>query len=253
MKFKLLVLVLFISKIGYSQSKQLDDYKISNINNVIRFFKQKNIDKISSIIAFPLHREYPIPSIKNEKEFKQRFNEIFDKTLIDKIASSTNKQWLEVGWRGIMLDHGDVWINSDGEKIIAVNYQTDFEKKLKKDLIDNEKENLYISLKNFERPIYKIKTKKYLIRIDELSNDKYRYASWKIGKKESSNPDIILNNGILEFQGSGGYHIITFLNGHYTYKVYIDIIGIHNTPNITLEVGKDGKTMLTENGTLVTE
>src|SRR5690606_40506133 len=62
-------------------------------------------------------------------------------------------------------------------------------------------------------------SKNYLIRIDELTNDNYRYASWKIGEKESSKPDIIIDNGKLKFEGSGGNHVIIFTNDEYTYKV----------------------------------
>ena len=237
----------------FDDNEQLEEYKIDSINNVITLFKEKNIDKISNKIDFPLYREYPIPPIKDKEEFRKRFSEVFDEILIDKIANSKIEQWSEVGWRGIMLDNGIVWMaNSDG-MITAVNYQSKFEKKLMKDLIDKEKENLYISLKTFEKPIYKIKTKKYLIRIDQLTNEKYRYASWKISEKESSKPDIILDNGELDFQGSGGNHVITFINGNYTYKVYRNIIGEENSPDITLEIEKNGQIILTEDGTLIIE
>jgi hypothetical protein len=231
----------------------LDDYKIDSVKNVIVLFKEKNIDKISNKISFPLYREYPIPPIKDKEEFRQRFSEVFDKILIDKIANSKIEQWSEVGWRGIMLDNGVLWMaNSDGI-ITAVNYQSDFEKKLRKELIVKDRENLQVSLKTFENLTYKIKTKKYLIRIDELINGKYRYASWKIGEKESSKPDIIIENGDWEFEGSGGNHVITFVNGNYTYKVYRNIIGEDNSPDITLDIEKDGQTVLTEDGTLIIE
>jgi hypothetical protein len=150
-----------------------------------------------------------------------------------------------------MLDNGVVWIESYDGKITAVNYQSNFEKKLKKDLIEKERESVHTSLKAFESPIYKIKTKKYLIRIDKLSDSKYRYASWKIGEQESSKPDLILKNGQLEFEGSGGNSVITFSNGNYKYKVYRNIIGEDNSPDITLEVEKNGQTILTEDGTLI--
>ena len=243
--------MLLASNLGYSQSEKLDDYKVANINNVIALFKQKNIDKISNIISFPLSREYPIPSIKDKKEFRKRFNEVFDKTLVVMIANSKIDQWSEVGWRGIMLNNGVVWIESYDGIITAVNYQSDFEKKLRKDLIAKEKANLHISLKTFESPTYKIKTKNYLIRIDKLSDYKYRYSSWKINEIESSKPNIILNNGELEFEGSGGNHVITFSNANYTYKVYRNILGEDNSPDITLEIEKEGKTILTQDGTLI--
>lgn len=120
-----------------------------------------------------------------------------------------------------------------------------------KNLIDKQKENLHSSLKTFEIPTYKIKTKNYLIRIDELVNYKYRYASWKIGAKETSQPDIILENGELEFQGSGGNHVIYFVERDYTYKVYRNIIGDDDMTDITLEVEKGGKIILTEDGELI--
>lgn len=235
----------------FTQEK-LDDDKIDSIENVIALFKTGNIDKISNKIDFPLYREYPIPSIKNKEEFKQRFNEVFDKTLIDKIVNSKIEQWSEVGWRGIMLDNGVLWMANSGV-ITSVNYQSDFEKKLRQDLITKDKQNLYDSLKTFESPTYKIMTKNYLIRIDELTNDNYRYASWKIGEKESSKPDIIIDNGKLKFEGSGGNHVIIFTNEDYTYKVYRNIIGEENSPDITLEIEKNNKTILTEDGTLTIE
>ena len=235
------------------KQEKLDDYKIDSIENVIELFKTENIDKISSKIDFPLSREYPIPSIKNKEEFKQRFSEVFDKILIDKIVSSKIEQWSEVGWRGIMLDNGILWMaNSDGV-ITSVNYQSDYEKKLRQDLIVKDKQNLHVSLKTFESSTYKIKTKNYLIRIDEITNNKYRYASWKIGEKEFSKPDIIIDNGEWEFEGSGGNHVITFINENYTYKIYRNIIREENSPDITLEIEKDDKMILTEDGTLIIE
>lgn len=113
-------------------NEKLADDKIESINNVIELFKSNNFDKISDIISFPLERQYPIPSIKNKNEFNKRFSEVFDKILIDKITNLKIEQWSEVGWRGIMLDNGVLWMaNSDGI-ITAVNYQSDFEKKLRK-------------------------------------------------------------------------------------------------------------------------
>lgn len=234
-------------------NQKIDDYKIESINNVIAIFKEKNIDRISSIISFPLYRQYPIPQIKDKEDFKKRFNEVFDQILIDKIGNSKIEQWSEVGWRGIMLENGVLWMaNSDG-MITSVNYQSDFERKLRQDLITKDKQNLHVSLQTFESPTYKIKTKNYLIRIDELTNYEYRYASWKIDEKETSKPSIILNKGELDFEGSGGNHVITFVNGHYIYKVYRNIIGEENSPDITIYIEKDGQNILTEDGTLIIE
>lgn len=244
------------SQISYQSrltAAPIEGSKADSIKKVIALFKEGDIDKIAEKIAFPLQREYPIPDINNKDEFKQRFAEVFDKVLIDKIVNSKMEQWSEMGWRGIMLDNGILWMgNSDGV-ITAVNYQSDFEKKLRQDLIEKDKQSVHVSLQSFKEPIYKIKTNNYLIRIDELNNSEYRYASWKIGKKESSKPDIVLKNGEWLSQGSAGNHVVIFTNGNYIYKVYRNIIGEANTPDFTLEVEKDGKKILNESGSFLVE
>lgn len=232
---------------------ELKDYEIDSIKAVITLFKEKDIDRISNKISYPLYRQYPIPPVKDKEEFKKRFSEIFDQILIDKITNSKISQWSEVGWRGIMLELGDLWMaNSDGV-ITTVNYQSDFEKKLRTNLIAKDKDNLHVSLKNFQSPVYKIRTNKYLIRIDELSNNNYRYASWKVDKRETSKPDMVLNNGQWEHLGTGGNHVIAFVSGIYTYKVYRNIIGKDNSPDITLEIEKNGEIILRADGTLIIE
>jgi hypothetical protein len=58
----------------------------------------------------------------------------------------------------------------------------------------------------------------------------------------------------LDFQGSGGNHVIIFTNGNYIYKVYRNIIiGEESTPDITLEIEENGKIILHQNGILIRE
>ncbi|MDF2515473.1 MAG: hypothetical protein K0R59_769 [Sphingobacterium sp.] len=253
MKFSFLIILLLTYSIGYAQHTEINVSKKARISHIISLFKQKNFHDISTIIKYPLKRENPIPDIKNPREFEQRSHEIFDQTLIDLIAGSTTEQWTEVGWRGIMLDHGTVWIDSDLGEITAINYQSPVEKQLKQTLIQQQKDHIHHSLKEFKNPVYTIRTKKYRIRIDELTNGKYRYASWKIGSKENAQPDIILNNGELDFNGSGGNHVITFTNRNYNYKVYRNILAEKNAAAITLDVEKDKRKILSQRGTLIAD
>lgn len=250
MKFRFLFLIVLMYHLGHAQNADLDASKKAKINHIISLFKKNNRADISNYINYPLRREYPIPDIKNKKEFQQRFGEVFDQILINRIAHSTLSQWSEVGWRGIMLDNGTLWIDSYEGKIAAVNYESPFEKNLRNKLIEKERESVHSSLKKFKLPVYKLKTEHYLIRIDELSDGKYRYASWKKGSKESSQPDIILNNGELDFLGSGGNHVIIFSSGNYIYKIFRNIIAEENGSDVSLEVEKDGKAILTQNGIL---
>lgn len=251
MKFKIILFLYLVGNLAGAQKQKLDDYKIQAINTIIKLARQRNVDGISKIITFPLNREYPIPSIKNEKEFKTRFNQIFDETLLNTIAHSKISQWSEVGWRGIMLDNGTMWIDTEGN-IIAVNYQTDFEKKFKAKLIAQQKKQLHPSLQIFSKPIYTFQTKKHRIRIDELKNGDFRYTSWKVNASESTKPELVLLKGKRDFLGSGGNHVFTFSNGIYTYKVYRNSIGADDDPDVLLEVVKGNKTILSEGGTLLT-
>lgn len=243
-----------VGRAGGPIDEKPDGIDTAGIKGIVALFKEKDIAKISDIIRFPLYREYPIPPIKDKEAFRKRFREIFDDKLINKIVTAQPGQWSEMGWRGIMLDEGSIWLADANGPITAVNYQSDFEKKWRKDLMDRDKEKLHPSLKTFESPTYKIKTKNYLIRIDELKNGTYRYASWKTkGDTVPERPDIILSNGSLKYEGSGGNHTITFTRENYTYRVYRNIIGEENAPDIRITVAQDGRTILKEDGVLIFE
>jgi hypothetical protein len=231
---------------AFGQNSELKKEQIQSIQKLINVFKTKNKTKIADLISYPLRREYPLKDVKDKNDFIQRFDDIFDKEFVEHVAKSKMKDWSQVGWRGIMLDDGALWID-DEAKIMTVNYQSAKEKELLANAIQADKNQLAKSLQNFEKPVYLIFTKNYKIRIDETKEGIYRYAAWKI-KNVKSDPDIIIENGVLEFQGSGGNHTITFKNHDYTYVVSIIEIGTADDPDATLEVLKDDKIILSEDG-----
>ena len=228
------------------QSSELKKEQTQSIQKLINTFKTKNKTRIADLIYYPLRREYPLKDVNDKHDFIQRFDDIFDKEFLDRVSNSKIHDWSEVGWRGIMLDNGTLWLDDDG-KIVTVNYQSPREKQLLINAIQVDKNQLPESLQNFEKPHYLIFTKNYKIRIDEKSEGVYRYAAWKI-KNQKNEPDLIIENGVLEFQGSGGNHTITFKNNGYTYIVSINILGAEDTSDATLEVSKQDKTLLTEDG-----
>jgi len=230
----------------FGQNNGLKKEQIQSIQKLINTFKAKDKAKIADLISYPLRRQYPLKDVQNKNDLIKRFDDIFDKDFLDKVAKSKISDWSEVGWRGIMLDDGALWINDDG-KIVTVNYQSSKEKQLLVNAIQADNNQLPKSLQDFEKPAYLIFTKNYKIRIDEKAEGIYRYAAWKI-KNVKSEPDIIIENGVMEFQGSGGNHTITFKNNGYTYVVSINVIGTADDPDATLEVLKDDKTILSEEG-----
>ncbi len=231
-------------------AQNLDSIKTAKIQTLIYLFGNREIEEISNIVKYPLKREYPIPPITNREEFKKRFDQIFDQEIINIISQSKTEQWTSMGYRGIMLDRGTLWLDLEGN-IIALNYESDFEQQQLKSIIEQDKANLYPSLKDFKLPIYKIETKNYLLRIDQLDDNTYRYASWGKGKNESQKPNLILYNGKMEIQGSGGNHTFTFVSGRYKYMIYRNIIGIDKTPEINLIVKKNTRIILNEDGCIL--
>lgn len=138
--------------------------------SLVAAFSTNSREAISKLVKYPLSREYPLPDINNEKEFLQRFDQIFDKDLKTKIVnSSITNDWSAVGWRGIMLDQGLLWMDYDGT-IIGVNYQSEAERRLRNELIEKEKKSLCPSLRVFEEPVLVGVTDKFIIRIDDLGN-----------------------------------------------------------------------------------
>ena len=151
-----------------------------------------------------------------------------------------------MGWRGIMLLNGEVWLNSTGE-LIAVNYQSEFEKKRKEELIAVQKNSLHESLRNFKCPVCILETSKYRIRIDDMGNEKFRYASWKLQQSMSEKPELVILNGKVEFDGSGGNHSFIFKTGEYIYECGIVEMGEDDAPPAYLSITKGEKEIFSQN------
>ncbi|NMF48895.1 hypothetical protein HHL01_12000 [Pseudoalteromonas arctica] len=213
---------------------------------VIAAFADHDKPAIAALIRYPLKRRYPIPDIKNEAEFINRFDEVFNDELVAVIASSKiDTDWEKVGWRGIMLNNGVMWVDTGG-KIIGINTQNAKEQTLAKSLIEQGKQSLHASINTFEKPVLDWKTANYHVRVDDLGEHNFRYAVWGINKKPSDKPDMVLLNGDITFEGSGGNHHYTFKNGRYSYVLQVTIIGCDTSPPGWLEVYKDDERLLSE-------
>lgn len=237
---------LFLSLMFSANSFALEQQYQQPIVDLIKAFKNHDKAAISSHIRYPLSRTYPVPDINNEAELVERFDDVFDETLIKQIVDSNiDTDWDKVGWRGIMLNSGVVWVDTDG-KIIGINYQTAKEQLQAKNLIAADKQALHPSINTFVEPILDWQTAKYRIRIDDLGDGNFRYVSWSIDKKTSDKPDIVLLKGEIEFEGSGGNHSYTFKNGRYSYILQVTVIGCDTSPPGWLEVYKDDKRILSQ-------
>lgn len=237
-----LILIAFFLKSAAALEKNHTEYQ--KISKIIETFKTGNKNKIVTLIKYPLVRPYPVPKIKDEQEMMDRFAEIFDKALINSIINSDIKSdWNQVGWRGISFN-GALWV--DAGKIYVVNYRTDLEIKIANEIIQNKKVALHSSIKDFISPELEWDTKNYHIRVDKMNSNSFRYAVWKKDVPTSSKPDLVILNGIIEHEGTGGSHRYVFNNNRYSYLVNVIRMGREDSPSGRLQVLKGDKIILTE-------
>ncbi|WDF63479.1 hypothetical protein [Flavobacterium sp. KACC 22763] len=248
--FKILLTILvFNSSFLIAQDLKPEYQKF--ISKFILEVKNSDKEAIAKRIKFPFKREYPIPLVKDKADFVKRYNQIFDKVLIEKITKSDPaKDWSEVGWRGIMLNQGDLWIDTDG-RIISINHQSDEEVKIKNSLIAAQKKNVNASISNFKEPVAILETSKFRIRIDDLGNNNYRYVSWGIKNKMTDTPDLVIEKGVFVADGTGGNHHYEFKKGNFKYECHFTVLGEKNSAPAALMVYQSGKEILSQDAKIV--
>lgn len=248
--FKLLLTILVFSS-SFLNAQDLKPEYQKFISKFILEVKSNDKEAIANRVKFPFKREYPIPPVKDKADFIKRYNQIFDKVLIEKIVKSNPaKDWSEVGWRGIMLNQGDLWIDTDG-RIISINHQSEEELKLKNSKISEQKKNVNPSLSNFKEPVAILETSKFRIRIDDLGNDNYRYASWSIKNKMTDIPDLVIEKGTFHADGTGGNHHYEFKKGNFRYECHFIVLGEKGSAPAMLIVYQSEKEILSQDAKIV--
>lgn len=123
---------------------------------------------------------------------------------------------------------------------------------------NNVDRNLGITSKNsteFQQKVPKtviIKTKKFKIRIDQQPNGKYLYQSWPANAKITSKPSMIISDGQIVPDGSGGNYYYEFTNKGYTYHVWRNYLTEGTMPPYTLMVSdQNGKTIVDQGAQVV--
>ncbi|MBL0736246.1 hypothetical protein JI750_05080 [Flavobacterium sp. GN10] len=251
MKTFKIVLTILVFNSSFLIAQDLKPEYQKFISKFIQEVKAGDKEAIAKRIKFPFKREYPIPSVKDKADFIKRYNQIFDMVLIEKISKSDPaKDWSEVGWRGIMLNRGDMWIDIDG-RIISINHQSDEELKMKNSLIAAQKKEVNTSLSNFKEPVAILETSKFRIRIDDLGNNNYRYASCSIKKKMTDAPDLVIENGVFFADGTGGNHHYEFKKGNFKYECHFIVLGEKNSAPAALLVYQSGKEILSQDAKIV--
>ncbi len=239
-----------------AMAKPVDEIGASIVQNFIDVVKTDNAAQIARYVQYPMHRSNPIPQVVNEQDFIKRYEMIFDDELKKNIIESKVEDWSKMGWRGIMLHNGLLWLDDEG-KMIALNHTSIKEDEYAIEITKHEREKLYPALRQFYLNKYIFETEMGHGRIDDMADDLvdseeiYRYTFWNKGRDISEKPDIIIDNGTVEYHGTANNTYYIFKNGAYTYQFEVTYVGHIDTPPYALVVLKDDKEIATYSATLL--
>jgi len=98
-----------------------------------------------------------------------------------------------------------------------------------------------------------IKTKKFKIKIDLQPNGNYLYQSWGVNGKVTSKPSMIISNGELIPDGTGGNYYYEFSNNGYTYQIWRNYLtdSAKKAPYTLMVTDQNGKTVVNQDGYVV--
>lgn len=231
---------------GISAGSDLQPETLTAIRGFISVIEEADASGVAGYVYFPLQRKYPLPPVRDESEFVERFDEIFDEDLREAVAESeVESDWRQVGWRGVMLNNGQLWMDTAG-KITSINYESQKEAARRRELIDAQRQSLHPSIRQFTTPVLTWETKSFRIRLDLLGGGNLRYAAWPIETAIEAEPSLVLENGERESLGNGGNHFYTFRNGNYRYQLKVHDLRSDSTPAGMLEVYKGNELLLSE-------
>jgi len=98
-----------------------------------------------------------------------------------------------------------------------------------------------------------IKTKKFKVRIDKQPNGNYLYQSWGANTKITAKPAMIISNGELIPDGSGGNYYFEFNNNGTIYQVWRNYLtaSAKKAPYTLVVIDQNGKTIVNQDAQIV--
>lgn len=203
---------------------------------------------MSQWVRYPLSRNYPLRPVVDAKDCMARFAELLPAPFLEEIADSSDDDWQQVGWRGIMFDGGRMWLD-DQQRMRALNESSAAEVARRNAIIERDRNALAASLQDYAEPILRWQTKSYRIRIDRMRDGGLRYTSWRRGSPLHAKPDLQLLHGMHEFDGSGGNHHYEWHQGKQSYRCVITLLGSGESVPFELEVRRGEEVLQAEAGT----
>ena len=230
-KFLLLIACFLVINVSIANNNIEDNQ--NKISQIVQKFKDAvktdNPKIIAEYIEYPYVRKNPLPAIENKEDFINNYEMLFDDELKQAINDSKLEDWDDVGWHGIMLYRGMLWLSEDG-KLKATNYYTDKAKEFIAKWYENDEKTIYEPLQKYDENIGIFITDTKLGRIDKINTDEYynsqyRLALWDKNGKMSDKPEILISDGKVEYTGSSGNAEYHFKSGDYEYVFFVNHVG----------------------------
>lgn len=98
-----------------------------------------------------------------------------------------------------------------------------------------------------------VKTKKFKIKIDVQPNGKYLYQSWSANSKITSKPSMIITDGEIVPDGSGGNYYYEFNNNGYLYQIWRNYLtsSKNKSPYTLVVINDAGDTIVKQDAQIV--
>lgn len=116
-----------------------------SIVDMMTAVSRKETNEVAQYISYPFYRPYPIRHIRNKQEFVRQYDNIISKDFRTRMAHAMPEEWVQMGWRGYMIDNGLAWIDRDGVgnwHITSIAYPNPREDALWKRLAKEERQIL---------------------------------------------------------------------------------------------------------------
>lgn len=127
----LLALMMGVCAISIAESTE------TVVRDFIALVKSGNAEKMADKVIYPFNSG-DAKYLQNKSEFIRLYRTIFDSTMVRTILQSNpSKDWTDMGWRGIRLLDGEIWLDSDG-MLLSVNHVVE---RLPKPLLSNNTAN----------------------------------------------------------------------------------------------------------------
>ena len=187
---------------------------LKTISKFIDLLKAGKNQEAAQMVRYPLRRPEPLKPIANANEFVENVGQFFDKNVLKDIESK--KSDTMTSWRGTFIAAGAVY--ADGGKITALNVSTPEMKKAIEKARASAKAETHSSVSDYVGLKFECVTDRHHVQVQDLGGDKIRYVSWPPGNL-SKKPELVLPDGQMEFQGTGGNVTYRFKGGDFVYEI----------------------------------